>query len=149
MKYFTIQYWNGEILGTEIPLRYQEHVDSIRPLLTPSLTQFVDTVYLHDARLRDYHQADGLLRLTFTAYIYNRDWNSEGQDTLVLEYLGVSSVHMLTSEGVGLHRFGFGDLGYDELSVHGVASFEHHLLFSAGIEIAVRFRDLTFSRTAL
>ena len=50
---------------------------------------------------------------------------------------------MTSDPSVGLGGpHGFGDLGYDEIDVGEDGPFEHRLLFSSGIELAVRFADL-------
>ncbi|HWX42575.1 MAG TPA: hypothetical protein VN345_15600 [Blastocatellia bacterium] len=36
---------------------------------------------------------------------------------------------------------GFGDLGYDEIEVLDGGMFEHRLLFSSGIELAIMFEE--------
>lgn len=42
--------------------------------------------------------------------------------------------------------FGYGDLGYDEVAILASGAFEHRLLFSTGIELAVVFREFELRR---
>ena len=96
---------------------------------------------LHDARLRQLvvlpTGAD--TRLVLDSYA--------GDERFTLTYSGVERVESTADPGAGLGGpHGYGDLGYDEVDVLPSGAFEHRLLFSSGIELAVVFRRFALRR---
>jgi hypothetical protein len=61
-----------------------------------------------------------------------------------LTYVGIRSLLSGSEPGYGLPGpAGYGQMGFDEFEVLDDGLFQHSLLFSSGIEIAVTFTDIT------
>lgn len=141
MQYFTLSWWMGySEMTDDQPLRlYAEHFEHIRHSLPRDLTATYDVVSLHDSHLRqlDIDVEAGLLRVQLDAI------NAQGKRwRILMTYLGLQSFHSQGDPKVGLAGpHGYGDLGYEEIGIAKDGSLEHRLLFSNGIEMAIRFRD--------
>jgi hypothetical protein len=60
-----------------------------------------------------------------------------------LTYVGVLSFTSASEPGHGLPGpIGYGEMGFDEFELLDNGIFQHRLLFSSGIEIAVTFSDI-------
>ncbi len=53
----------------------------------------------------------------------------------------------VTPDLQGLFSGGYGTHGFDEVEILKDGSFEHRMLFSSGIEIAIQFRDFVLDYT--
>ena len=148
MRYFTMAWWRGiqeePVGGGEAPgAAYQAHLEAVRDRLPPDLLATQESVSLHDTRLRELVlvPADGTLSITLE--------NFEGDERFTLLYSGVERFESGADPraGAGLSGpAGYGDLGYTEADVLPGGTFEHRMLFSTGIELAVVFRDLRLTR---
>lgn len=148
MKYFTIEEWMGyQDLDSYEPGswvaadRYAAYFESVQHLVPAEYTLLIETVYLHDSRLRHLEvdsRADSALLILDSA---------RGDEACVvairyngLEHFASSSDPDKSLPGPG----GYGDLGYDEIEVVEGGLFEHRILFSSGIELMFRFTGITF-----
>lgn len=112
---------------------YAAHLAAVRDHLPPDLLATEESVSLHDTRLRELRLADGSLLLRLDSYA--------GDERLTLTYTGVERFESAADPKVCLGGpAGYGDLGYCEVDALPGGTFEHRLLFSTGIELAVVFR---------
>jgi hypothetical protein len=152
MKHFTIQWWSGEIQDQMPAFRaYEAYLAGVRKDFPPEICRLLDEVSLHDSRLRRLHviseKKEVLIELDGCGY-------DEGQQLyhdlkIKLAYGGVSSLESLADPDVGLAGpHGYGDLGYDEIEILKPGLYQHRMLFSTGIELAVTFTgfQLTHAR---
>lgn len=141
MKYLTLDWWMNKCGRQELE-RYWAYNDGIRSRLPPDLLALLDEVSLHDAKLRalDLEVGERKLVISLDGYRYTRESNEACRRAITLTYGGLREVHSTADPKTGLGGpHGYGDIGYDEIEVHPDGSFEHRLLFSSGIELAVRF----------
>jgi hypothetical protein len=142
VQFFTMQWWSGIQAGGDDPVpRYAAHLAAIRDRLPMELLTIVETVSLHDARLRELRLAvnDGMLSIELDSYA--------ADERFALLYSKVSRFESSADPKLGLRGpAGYGDLGYDEVDVLPDGAFEHRLLFSSGIELAVAFRAFRLQR---
>lgn len=118
---------------------YTAHLATVRDRLPPELLATEESVSLHDTRLRELQLADGTLTLGLDSYA--------GDERLTLTYAGVERFESTADPEVGLGGpAGYGDLGYCEVDALPGGTFEHRLLFSTGIELAVVFREFRLQR---
>ena len=146
MKFFTIEWWSGEIEDDHMDVfdRYREHIEGILPELTEDHCRLVNEVTLHDAHLLslsgDYSDASMILSLVGSGY--DESTKSYFQRHFELRYDGVQSVRSEADPEKGLPGpHGYGDLGYDEVDVLEPGLFEHRMLFSTGITLSIRHRE--------
>ena len=137
VRYFTMAWWGGFQAGEgdDPSADYAAHLNSIRDRLPPDLLATEEAVSLHDTRLRELCllAAEGMLRIGLDSYT--------GDDRLTLVYSGVERFESTVDPESGLRGpSGYGDLGYCEVDILPGGAFEHRLLFSTGIELAVIFR---------
>lgn len=143
MKFFTMAWWCGCQTGDagDPSAAYAAHLAAVRDRLPPDLLATEESVSLHDARLRELRLADGTLVLGLDSYA--------GDERLTLTYTGVERFESAADPAVGLGGpAGYGDLGYCEVDALPGGAFEHRLLFSTGIELAVVFRGFRLQRAA-
>ena len=145
MRYFTMGWWCGSQGGDagDPAADYARHPDAVRHRLPPAVLAAQEAVPFHDARLRELvvRPAAATARLVLDAYA--------GGGRFDLTYRGGERVESAADPDVGLPGpHGYGDLGYDELDVLPDGAFEHRLLFSSGIELAIAFRDFEWRREA-
>ena len=136
MKFFTMKWWSGEE-DHDAQEEYQAYWRNL-PRIPPALRRFEEDVGLHDAHLLRMENGPGELHLLLSRL------DAQGRRSpLTIKYLDVASTVITSDPDIGLGGpHGFGDLGYDEIDVAADGLAEHRILFSSGIEIAVRFRDL-------
>jgi hypothetical protein len=143
MRFFTMDWWCGLQAGerSDPAGQYAAHLDSVRDRLPPDLLATEEAVSLHDARLRE-------LRLVPAERTLTLGLDSHGGDErLTLTYAGVERFDSTADPAVGLPGpAGYGDLGYGEVDALPGGAFEHRLLFSTGIELAVVFRGFRLLR---
>ena len=100
--------------------------------------RLLETIQLHDARLREL-RIDGGGRAATLRFDAGDITMREGRD-VTLRYGGLVTLLSTADPDRGLPGpHGFGDLGNDEFEVLEGGLFEHRLLFSSGIELALRF----------
>ncbi len=141
MRFFTMAWWCGTQTGdaADPSVGYSAHLAAVRDRLPPDLLATQESVSLHDTRLRELRLADGSLSLGLDSYA--------GDERLTLTYSGVELFESAANPEVGLGGpAGYGDLGYCEVDVLPGGAFEHRLLFSTGIELAVVFRGFRLQR---
>ena len=151
MKYYTMDKWiadqdldrPGEPLAFATRKAYDEYLRKVRHLLPDRLNQLPSEVCISDSNLQEF------------------EWNLDNQSVMLLldagdplmregrvvrlHYSGVRQFNSIsdpqkTLPGPG----GYGDLGYDEIEVLDQGWFEHRLLFSSGIEIAIQFQGFDY-----
>ena len=143
MRFFTLEWWGGFQTGNagDPSADYGRLLNAIRGQLPPDLLALQETISLHDSRIREFVMlpAAASLRLTLDSYA--------GDEKFTLTYTGVERLESTADPGTGLNGpHGYGDLGYDEADVLASGAFEHRLLFSTGIELAVVFRGFELQR---
>ena len=122
---------------------YRSYLESVRAALPPELQRLIETICLHDGRLRelnvDLPQQRVILRLDAGNLTM-----TEGR-RVSLRYEGVTELQCLADPRRGLAGpHGFADVGNDEIEVLGPGSYEHRFLFSTGIELRIRFRGFRY-----
>jgi hypothetical protein len=123
---------------------YWKYVDSVRGVLPSIVTTFIDRHTLHDAVVRRFEVSIARKSARLSADGFDRELN--GSVSYDLRYEGVDEVVVLNGDEDALGGpAGLGDLGYDEFEPIDGGLIEHRLLFSTGVEIAIRFRAFAFS----
>ena len=144
MRFFTMDWWSGddpEDRPDSAFADYAVHLAAIRDHLPADLRATQESVSLHDCRLRvlTLNAAQQSLVLTLESH--------DADERLTLIYCGVERFESYADPDVGLGGpAGYGDLGYSEVEMPTPSSFEHHLLFSTGVELVVTFRDFALQR---
>jgi hypothetical protein len=144
MRFFTIDRWiaDQDWRSTHDPnaaLRaYHAYLDGVRGRLPADFRRLLETIALHDARLRELTveivPARVVLRLDAADLTMREDRRVR------LVYDGVTGLNSTSDPEKGLPGpHGYGDLGNDEIEVLPDGSYEHRMLFSTGIELSVRF----------
>jgi len=143
MKYFTIQWWSGDIEDQMSAFSaYEAYLADARREFLPELCRLLEEVCLHDSRLRRLHIVPEKKELFIDLDACGPDEGQQSYHSLKigLTYSGVESFESLADPGLDLAGpHGYGDLGYDELEVLRPGLFQHRMLFSTGIEFAVTF----------
>jgi len=147
MRYFTLDGWiKDQDLDADSPANsgavgeYQSYLVSVMDRLPEDFVRMLQTVCIHDARLRelDVDASAGRVTLRLDA----GDITMREGRNVKLHYLAVRRVLSTSDPEKGLPGpHGYGDLGNDEVEVLGGGEYEHRILFSSGIELAIRFRD--------
>lgn len=139
MKFFTIEWWQGELSDEEseaVVERYSEHLRSIRHLLPCGVERIDRELSLHDAILRSLELDIGGATATVTL-----DLPDGGR--VRLRYAGLSSFSSSADPQKGLSGpYGYGHLGYDEFDVSPDGGVEHRILFSSGIQLTFRCAEV-------
>jgi hypothetical protein len=146
MRFFTMEWWCGVQTGdnSDPASAYAAHLATIRDRLPPDLLATAETMSLHDTRLRKLRLMPGERSLTLELDSY------AGDERFTLTYTDVARFESEADPEVGLGGpAGYGDLGYCEVDVLPDGTFEHRLLFSTGIELAVAFRGFQLQRASL
>ena len=143
MKYFTIQWWSGDVEDQMSAFRaYDAYLADAKRELLPELSRLLEEICLHDSQLRRLHIVPEKKELFIDLDGCVRDEGRQSYHALKigLTYLGVESFESLADPGLGLAGpHGYGDLGYDEIEVLRPGLFQHRMLFSTGIEFSVTF----------
>lgn len=152
MKYTSIEDWNN----LERWVGYTRYLagvwdrlpEDLQRLTGACLDRSPERIYLHDSRV-------GTIRVEMDERTAESVLDGETLDAsgvrvsprrYVLRYGGVVSFRSACDpDGVLPGPAGYGDLGADELEEMGGGLFEHRLLFSSGIELAVGFREFSLS----
>lgn len=148
MRWMTMAWWRGDV-PQQTADGYAAHFDSIRNRLPVNLRDFHDRVTLHDAKLLSL-KIDLLsrsVRMELAGYHWNTKMPPDRECVWHLCYEGVETVRSLATIDNGLGGpAGFGDLGYDELTIAGDGIYSHAMLFSTSVELQVTFRRLDARR---
>ena len=157
MKYFTTEWWSSDSYSDTPGKAYAAYIESIRPSLSPDLLALLDTVYLHDSKVRHLDVNMNHKRTVLLLDGYVNPWTPEGADRarrISLQYENVRSLEIIKKEeapdipdnSVWIPEVGepidHSDLGYDEIELLDDGSYEHRMLFASGIEMQIRFGDL-------
>lgn len=151
MKYFSLSSWDILYAENEDAIAYEAYLSEVRMLLPKGLQLLTDGssgISLNDSKIQN------IKILTqdqaVEAFLDGRwiEGTIVGPRRFCLQYAGVTQVissiapnlHGLFSGGYGLHGFNEVEVLEDEL-------YEHRMLFSSGIEFAIRFRDFQLSYT--
>lgn len=147
MKYFTLDRWiqdqeldtdNGD--SDDAVKRYKAYLKDVADRLPADYVAMSKTICIHDATLPELTVDVPIRRLTMR---FNAgDITMTESRTINLHYEEVSDFSTSSDVDKGLPGpHGFGDLGNDEIEALEDGFYEHRLLFSSGIEMAVRFRN--------
>lgn len=145
MQFFTLEWWRGcqtaEQTGDPCT-EYARHFDRIRTRLPVHLLTMLESVSLHDSRMRQFVVSPGQQTVQLLLENY------AGDERFTLTYRGVERFESWSDPNVGLRGpHGYGDLGYDEVDVLSSGVYEHRLLFSSGIELGIVFHEFEFGRS--
>jgi len=152
MKYFTIEDWMGDqdLDAARSPSwdaseEYSKYLDSVDHLIPAEFRSLQDSVYLHDSNLHELRidLPSGTLEMLFHACD-----RQQHACAVRIQYAGVTLFESTSDPEKSLPGpGGYGDFGYEEIEVIGAARFEHRILFSSGIELLIRFAQLSFTVT--
>ena len=146
MKYYTMDWWAGGCDDSNDPIEaYWRYIDQVRAQLPPGLKRLADT-NLHDAHLRRLSCSfiHRTVAMEFNVLQIVEPNRSTYRRRVSVVYAGVESIASAADPEVGLGGpHGYGDHGYDEIEVLQPGAYEHRMLFSTGIELVVRFTDVT------
>ena len=144
MKYMTLKWWQGHCEGDAVT-EYREYYEDVKDLLPAGARQLEETVSIHDGKLLrlDADVAAGTLVIVLDGFDWRHRSSPLPDRTITLKYSGVTWLRSVADPKSGLQGpHGYGDLGYWEFEAHGDGLFEHRMLFSTGIELHVRGREL-------
>ena len=151
MKYFTIEWWSGEVEDDSSLFEdYRKHVEGIFRDLPTDHQRLDREISLHDSHLLnlDIDLLSAILTLDLDGSGFDEDSKSYFGRRFCLRYTGVESVRITANPEKGLPGpHGFGDLGYDEIYIPEPGLFEHRMLFSTGIVLLVLHRGFTLTYT--
>ena len=146
MKYFTLQDWIESQALDGLPHdfsavdAYDTYLKSIRESLPLAFRRMLDTICIHDAALRT--MVVDLDRRRVSIELDAGDVTMREPRHVRLCYEEAERIVSVADPDQGLGgRFGYGELGNDEIEVLPDGGYEHRLLFSTGIELQIRFRD--------
>jgi hypothetical protein len=117
----------------------------VKDLLPEGALRLEEEVSIHDAKLLrlDADVPTGTVVIVLDEYDWTQRQSPLPARTIVLRYSGVKWIRSLADPESGLPGpHGFGDLGYWEFEPLAEGLLEHRMLFSTGIELHVRFRNL-------
>jgi hypothetical protein len=153
MRFFTMEWWGGfqrsqsddsagaGVCDDDVPNRYQAYFESIRDKL-PSTVAALNEVNLHDSTLELLRIDPSVSRMELRVKMC--DWTGAA-GAFTATFVGVQEVRFFSDPEQSLPGpGGFGDLGYWEVDL-AEDGYEFRALFSTGIEMAVRFSDVTTS----
>jgi hypothetical protein len=157
MKYFTLQWWIDcqelDWPSEEVrmpPEQYERYYASVEDQLPREIADFELKYSLHDAVFLnmkiDIEQETVELNFLISIRTENNR-RFEKQGTLLyagVKHFGSSADIERALPGTGGH----GDLGYDEIEVIATNLYEHRMLYSSGIEFAVRFSGFRYEIAA-
>lgn len=147
MKYFTVDQWIADqepepsVDARESALiRYADYLRGARSALPIEFLPLTSEIVIHDARALSVttRVQESTVEITLDpGPLTGRPWRE-----LHLTYLAIRTMRLSSDPDKGLvGPNGFGDLGYDEIEVLDGGMFEHRLLFSSGIELAIMFEE--------
>ena len=137
MRFFTFEWWSGDIDDMDVALEgYADYFESTRPGFPAEVCRFHDQCTLHDSRVQAIRleMGTGVLEVEALGYALGLDHGQRYQ----LRYVGVEKFELFGAAEKPLGGpGGLGDLGYDEWLLLPSGKLEHRLLFSTGTEVAV------------
>ena len=145
MKYFTLDWWQGHGKG-DAAEEYREYYEDVKDLLPAGARRLEEEISIHDGKLLrlDADVGAGTLLMVLDGYDWRKGSSPLPKRTFTLKYEGVCWLRSVADPKSGMNGpFGYGDLGYWEFEVLGDGTIEHRMLFSTGIELHVRFRDVS------
>jgi hypothetical protein len=144
MRYFTLEDWIADqefghlTASGEKAEAYSAYLARVHPHLPADFQRLLATICIHDAALREL--TVDLRGNTVTLVLDAGDVSMREPRRVRLRYEAAREIVSRADPAHGLPGpHGYGDLGYDEIEVLEDRTFEHRLLFSTGIELAVRF----------
>lgn len=145
MKYLTLTWWQGHCTGDALK-EYRSYYEEVKDLLPAGARRLEEEISIHDAKLLrlDVDIAAGTLLMVVDGYDWREGSSPLPARTFTLKYEGVCWFRSVADPRSGMNGpFGYGDLGYWEFEVLGDGTIEHRMLFSTGIELHVRFREVS------
>ena len=146
MKYFTPEWWARNVESTDaVAADYWRYVETIRSRLTPGLRTLLDEVSLHDSKVRRFRVELSNQTVVMILHGFTDPWSPAGQigRQFELRYEGVVTVESANEEGWVSEHLDNSDLGYSEVELLSDGYWEHRMLFASGVELVIRFRDLS------
>lgn len=139
--------------------RYAEYINGVWDELPTAVQRLCtfrrdieDPIFLNDGELRELEVdlQDSRVQVTFIADGFDADLKDAGPRRWVLRYSGATQVRSVPdNSGAAPDPAGYGDHGADEIELIEPGLFEHRMLFTTGIEIAIRFASLEVESTWL
>ena len=151
MKYFSVKDWNEWDDMGEAVIAYRNYVSSVRPELPEDIQRLTGAG--GDISLNDGEITSVTISIVSSAASMTIDgkWihgTETGRRVFQLMYSGVVLVDSsIDPDAEGLHGSGYGYHGFDEFEVIETGLYEHRMLFSSGIEFAIRFGNFILSYT--
>ena len=145
MKYFTIEWWQGDN-HEDAAKAYRDYYEDVKDLLPAAARRLEEEISLHDSKLLrlDVDPAAATCSIVLDGYDWTRRSTPLPQRTITLNYVGLKRLRSLADPRAGLQGpHGYGDLGYWEFEALGDGLCEQRILFSTGIELHIQFRELT------
>ena len=156
MKYFTIANWQDYDRENRVEKEYRSYIDAIRPNLPADLRLLCDfspgwsvsRISLNDGGIVEISVSfdDRSVDIIIDGDAHDDEAHYTGPRRHFLRYRDVVSFRSTTDPSGSLAGpGGYGDHGYNEIELHAEGMFEHRMLFSSGIEIAVVFRQFSLT----
>lgn len=149
MKYFSVNDWDKWRKDAENEVAYRAYIETIQTQLPSDLQLLLrdaGTVYLNDGEVESISVS---IEKASVDIVLNGKWIVEttvGDRIFHLAYTGVVSfVSTIDPAAGGIHGSGYGFHGIDEMEVIETGIYEHRMLFTSGIELAVRFRGFSLT----
>jgi hypothetical protein len=152
MKFYTLADWKREQECSlqefdEIISRHKEYrayLESIRSRLPARFQHFVDLASLHDGEVLEISIEPSSAVASLWCRALDNESNGRDGHYLRLDYHGLQNFQSICPEEQSFGGDGYGDIGNDEIELLAEGVYQHRLLFSTGIEIAITFNDFTF-----
>jgi hypothetical protein len=152
MKFYTLADWkrSGNCSLQEFDefilrdKQYRAYLESIRSRLPARFQHFLDLASLCDGEVLEISIEPSSAVASLRCTALDNASNGRNGHYLRLNYHGVQNFQSIGPEEESFGGDGYGDIGNDEIELLAEGVFQHRLLFSTGIEIAVTFRDFTF-----
>lgn len=149
MKYFSVKDWDDWKEDAENEVAYRSYIETIQTQLPSDLQLLLrDTgsLSLNDGEIESISAS---IENASVDIILNGKWIIDatiGDRIFHLAYTEVVSfVSTIDPAAGGIHFSGYGFHGLDEMEVIEAGIYEHRMLFTGGIELAIRFRDFTLT----
>lgn len=146
MKYFTFDWWmNWQSCRAEIErpfAAYSRHLDELRDRLPAACLEIAPIERLHDARVCSLEMRDDA-SLVMRLRTAEEDGSSRDLTMSYLQVLRLDWTSDVESGEPDLEELG--DLGYHEFDVDKDGVFLHRVLFAAGWELCIWFKELDVS----
>ena len=148
MKFFTLANWKksqnldddkafAEVVTAD--KKYRLYLETIRSKLPPEFQRFLELASLDDGEVLEIEIEPSLAKASLWCRALDNASEGKNAHYLTLEYYGLRKFRSLAPEQESFGGDGYGDIGNQEIELLSEGTFEHRLLFSTGIELAITF----------